>query len=163
MLNNTWGDLSLAFWGQTDSTIHAGRLRGVFYESCLFTKEASHYAYSLFIVSLIRFADNIVNNKQKIIDHWIVTCFALMFLSTSFASVNMLLSFVVIYLSYRWGVLRPNNMKLEISIVGTIVTMIVVLGAGVTIMGGMEGNTIGDRLSNFYTNIGDFMTFEMAY
>ncbi|MBR4326757.1 MAG: hypothetical protein IKP73_14655 [Bacteroidales bacterium] len=162
MLNDIWGDVSLAFWGDTSSTIHAGRLRGLFYESCLFTREASHYVYSLLCVAIIKLADNIMNNRNKIIDFWIVICLILMLLSTSFASLNMITAFFCIYFAYRWGVRHLTEKKAEILMTGTFVVMLLLVTSVSSILNIGEGSFIGDRLQNAFDNFGNYMTFDIA-
>ena len=159
-LNNLWGEIDLAFWGDTTSTVHTGRLRGFLYESCLFNKESSIHAYSFFIVSLIKIANNILNDKTRKIDYYIILCYVLMFLSTSFTSVILILSFVAIYITYRWGVLRPNTMGVE----KIIVAVTLLLSTSFSIVIGItEDDFILRRLFNLFENVGNYLTFDIDY
>lgn len=159
-LNETWGDLCRAFFGDAKNTVYAGRLRGFFYESNLFTREASHYAYSLFCVAIIKFADNIVNNRNKKIDNWIFLCFVLMLLSTSFLSVSTITTFILVFISYRWGVLRPITMKAEMIVLGILILALFLSSFALSFS---ENNFIGNRLNILINNFSAYFTFDISF
>jgi hypothetical protein len=159
-LNNLWGDLDLAFWGDTASTVHAGRLRGIFYESTLFQKEASTHTFSLFVVSLIKFANNVANGKSRKIDYTIILCYILMYLSTSFTSVILTLTFIIIYFVYRWGILRPETMRAEQIIISFIGIGLFMFSSILFVFNSNEDSFILNRFFGFIDNVGNYFTFE---
>ena len=108
-----WASFTELFFGTTPSTVYESRLRGDLYELNLFTKEASHYAYTLFIAMIILLAKNIIVGKKSGFSFSIIICIILMMLSTSFSIVLFLPAFGVIYLLYRWCVFKPSSMRYE--------------------------------------------------
>lgn len=159
-LNDTWGDLCRIIFGEAKNTVYAGRLRGFFYELNLFTREASHYAYSLFCVAVIKYADNIVNNRKKKVDNWILLCFVLMLLSTSFQSVSLILTFSFIFFSYRWGILRPSTMKAEMIVTGVLILFLSLSSFALSFS---EDSFIGNRINIMIDNFDSYFTFDIAF
>lgn len=162
-LNSTWGEYDFLFFGETPSTVYEGRLRGLFYESVLFNTESSIHAYSLFIVSLIKFANNAANDKKYKIDKSIILCYVMMYLSTSFSSALMTITFLSIYMVYRWGILRPDSMKIEMMVTVVIVLLSLSIFSITTILGTSKDDIIASRLLNMFDNIGDYFTFDANY
>ena len=108
-----WGNVTEFFFGESSSTVFEARLRGNSYELNLFTKEASHYAYTLFLCLVVKLTSNILIGKPHGLSLSIFVCMFLMVLSTSFSTVMFLSAFWIIYLLYRWYVLCPKTMRYE--------------------------------------------------
>lgn len=157
-LNKIWGDVLLELFGDTDSTVFEGRLRGYTYELNLFTKEASHYAYVLLLIAIIRMAYNAMRGKKNVIDIYIILSMVLMVLSTSFSSLLFIGGFVVLYLIYRWYIIRPQTMKFEKTL-AVILVIILFFYQAVILNIGSEG-FIGGRLAGLYENFDDIVTFD---
>jgi len=145
-----WGNITEFFFGSTPSTVYEARLRGGTYELNLFSKEASHYAYTLFLSMIILFARNIFIGNKSGVNFSLLLCVALMILSTSFSVVLFLASFFVLFLLYRWGVLRPSTQKYE-KLVLIAVSVFGFSGFMSFIIANDDGFVFG-RLSNFIEN-----------
>ena len=124
MQNALWGDLSLSFFGRTTSTVYAGRLRGGLYELTLFTKEAATFAYSLFVVLLIKMTDNVVKGK-KLFDKYMITAIGLLLLSTSFSSLYELTILIAIVLLYKYYVTHIKTIVFYSLLVGALMLFLI--------------------------------------
>lgn len=111
-LNESWGNFLENTFGTSSSTIFESRLRGSTYELTLFTKEASHYAYCLTIMLLIKISSNIMNRK-KLIDKWVAFNIMLMVFAMSFSVLLFGLFLIFVILHYRWDVIKPKSIRTE--------------------------------------------------
>lgn len=152
-MNTQWGDFDLFFWGDVESTVHAGRLRGIFYESCLFTREASHYAFTLFMVALIKFANNVCRNNDRKIDKSMISCFVLMFLSTAFSAVLMFSTFMAIYFVYKYGFERSSLLVYILIILFIIIIAVPFITAA--------DISIVNRINDLFDSFADYMSFDL--
>lgn len=155
--NIIWGDFAESVLGTSSSTAFEGRLRGATYELTLFTKEASHYSYALFLCLIIKFGKNILIRKKDGVSFSMLVCVILMSLSTSFSTVLFLFAFVSLFLLHRWGIQRPKKMHLEKLF---FVAMLFVGSGGVMAYIANADGAIWGRLSNMFDNWETFVDIE---
>lgn len=141
--NESWGNVIEMFFGKSTSTIYDARVRGGNYELTLFTKEASHYAYCLTIMLLVKIAHNINARKKYLFDKWILLNIVLLLFSMSFSSVLFGLFLFLVLLLYRWYVIVPNSIKVE----KTIFTIVIIflLGSLSSIISGLSDSGFFSR------------------
>lgn len=160
--NALWGDMLKIMFGVRDESMVAyyGRVRGGLYELNLFTTEASHYAYILFLVILIKFAYNIAINKKVKLDVPIYVSMALALLSTSFSALLFLAGFVAICLIYRWEVFKPKSRKKEQwAFIGVVAVCVPWALVSITKQVETEGAVLF-RLTNLLNNFNDYMALD---
>lgn len=159
-----WGQFLESILGYTESTyIYDDYSRGDDggIGLALFTREASHYAFSLLLCLIINFAGNLFKDCNKRFDLFTAICIFLMLLSTSFSTILFLSTFVVLYLIYRWTILCPSTMKKEI----LFVSLFIFVGSSifVSVLSGHSDGFVTGRLLNFYDQFGDFFDVEGLY
>lgn len=157
-LNEVWGDIMLLFFGERESTVMEGRLRGDLYELTLFTQEASHYAYILMVIIIIKLADNILNKRKSKIDIFIIISLFLMAFSTSFSAVYMAISFFSIYLAYRWYIQKPKYMRYEKILFMS--AMFIILSSISVVIAINVDSFVFNRLINLYDNFDELLTMD---
>ena len=160
--NELWGNMLKIMFGIRDESMVAyyGRMRGGLYELNLFTTEASHYAYILFLVILLKFANNISINKKKKLDFPIIVSVVIALLSTSFSALLFLAGFAALYLVYRWGIIKPKSRKIEqIVFIGLIIVFSSSALISITKQAETEG-AILFRLTNLFNNWDDYMAID---
>lgn len=144
-----WGKTTEFLFGTTPSTVYESRQRGDAYELNLFTREASHYAYTLFLCIVIKMGKNVFT-KRRALSPTIIVCAALMLLSTSFSTILFLIAFFFLYLLYRWGIQKPKQIRFE-----KFFLIVGILGGFSSVMAYLaqhdDGFVIG-RLLNFVEN-----------
>lgn len=160
-LNETWGNVITFFFGERSSTIAEGRLRGDLYELTLFTQEASHYAYVLLFIAIIKLTDNIINNRRHKIDLYLFLTLLLMALSTSFSVIYMIASFFFIYLLYRWYIERPKYMRYEK--IAFITAFLAVLSYLSVFLAMNVDSFVYSRLINLYENFDELLTIDYSF
>lgn len=159
--NTIWGHTLETLFGTSEFTVYEARLRGGTYELNLFTKEASHYAYALFLMPIIILADNLIQGKKNGISLSIFICIILSLISTSFSTLLFVFAFFYIFLLYRWGIQKPKTMKIE-KILLTI-GIIVVLSFTTIILTMYSDGFVTGRLLNLTENFSDFATTDVQY
>ena len=159
-MGETWGSVLEVIFGYSEDTVYEGRLRGNSYELNLFTREASHYAYILFVCTIVLFTNNVIEKKRKI-SLSLLSCIFLIVFSTSFSSLLFLSGFLLFYLSYRWYILNPQSRKKEIY---TFVFLVSIVAPIFTLfLGSNNDNFVGERLVNMLGNFGDFFSNDWNY
>jgi hypothetical protein len=160
-LNELWGECLISFWGEVDSTSYQGRLRGNSYELTNFTQEASHYAYVLMFVCIVKLANNIIQSKKRKLSIGIWTSLFLMAFSTSFSVVYLSISFFVIYIMYRWSIQRPKHMKYEKT---ALLISFVVLISSLSVFISMNiDNYVFNRIVIMLENYEDIFQIDWTY
>ena len=153
-MNDFWGECKDAFWGVTKFTAN-GRLRGNFYELVLLTKEASHFAYAMFITAIILISHNIIN-KGKMVSKSLLLCCFLLLVSTSFSAILFLVALIALMLMYRWYIQKPKTANLEKIL--AISAFIVILTSAAILINYFSDGFVGKRLAFFYENAEAFFS-----
>jgi len=112
-------------FGYSDSTILEARNRGFGIELQGLTKEASHYAYVLFLSIVILIANNVVlksTNKK-----WILLAIMLMVFSMSFSTVLFGSALYFINLLYRWNQLEEVNRRRKQVLTGIVFVLVLLI------------------------------------
>jgi hypothetical protein len=157
-LKKTWGVMMETMLGFSESTVYDAELRGDSYGINLFTRESSHFAFTLLLCLIINMAINICKGRKNGINRYTFVILVLMLLSTSFSMVLFLAAFITIFLLYRWTVLCPPSMKREI-----LTLIIVILSCSSLLVAVIVENSDGfvaGRLLNLTSNIGDFFNMD---
>ena len=161
-LGEVWGASMESLLGYTDSTyIYENRERGSGFELALFTRESSHYVFSLLLCLIINLAVNIGKGKKNGIDVFTIICVLLILLSTSFSSILYLLSFIILYLLYRWMILCPPTMKKEM--IFTITAGVLGSSLIMTILVSNSDGFITERLLNLFRNYDDLLNVDTEW
>lgn len=134
--NESWGNMIEMFFGKSTSTIYDARLRGVNYELTLFTKEASHYAYCLTIMLLVKIAHNINARKKYLFDKWMLLNIVLLLFSMSFSSILFGSFLLIVLILYRWYIIKPKSVKVEKIII--FIGVLFLLGSLSSIVSGLS-------------------------
>ena len=159
--NAEWGEMLLWMFGERESTIYEGRMRGNTYELNLFTLEASHYAYILFVICIAFMANNIMTKKKRIVDMFVIVAVLLMLMSTSFSVAYILPSLILFYLLYRWYVAVPSSATFEkVVVIGCII--IISLSAS-SILAAQSDGFVERRFINFVENFSGFTDTEVSF
>ena len=159
-LNDMWGNMITFLFGTFDVSFTEGRLRGDSYELILFTRESSHYAYTIFLSSIVLFANNLINKRKNGFSFSLLICFLLLILSTSFSSLLFFIGFISLFLVYRWFIERPTSYRKEIFSTAILIMLLFITLP--VILSNMGDGFIGDRLSNLVINWRDFMAFDLT-
>lgn len=119
-----WGNMMEFLWGKSDLTSYVSQLnRGDYYDLNLFTREPSHWAYSLFICLMIKFVSNIVEGKVGGIDKYLILALILMVCTLAFSSLLFLFFFFCYFLLYRWCIYKPRTMVVEKYVLYTFIIL----------------------------------------
>lgn len=115
-------------FGFSESTIYEARTRGFGVELTGLTKEASHYAYMLFMCIIILFSKYSINKSKHDIK-WIVLGFVLLLFCMSFSTVLFISAIIAIYTLYKWNLFEQNkrNIKKQFLIASIIAIIIIVV------------------------------------
>lgn len=158
-LNDMWEFGKTLLFGDTKYTFH-GRLRGSLYELELFTKETSHFAYTMFLSAIIIMTNNILK-YGKLTSRSFFLCLFLIIVSTSFSGLMFILALLCIMLVYRWSVEKPRTTKMEI--VSLIALTIVSVSSLAVILSYTSNGFVGGRLFFLYDNFEAFVTTDWSY
>lgn len=151
-LNSAWGNLMKFLWGENDALYESEMNRGSFYDLNLFTREPSHWAYSLFVCAVIIFATDIIVGRRSGYSKSMLLCMVLMALSLSFSSVLFLASFILLWIIYRWYLLKPKTVSLEKKLVMMFLGVVFMLGASFLLL--FPDNLFASRLLFIFDNFG---------
>jgi hypothetical protein len=106
-----YGEVVKWIFGLSDSTIVYARYRGFGVELQGLTKEASHFAYVLFVSTIILLADHAVLKSKN--SGWIFLSIVLLFFCMSFSALLFGSGLIFIFVLYRWnkldGIIRYRN------------------------------------------------------
>ena len=156
--NKLWGEILETMLGFTESTVYVAELRGSSLGLNLFSRESSHFAFSLLLCLIINMATNIMKGRKNGLDKFTIVILLLMLLSTSFSMVMFLAGFMIIFLLYRWTVLCPATTKKE------IITLVAVAFLGsslvMTLLYANQNSFVAGRLLNLTGQLGEFFNMD---
>lgn len=157
-LNKLWGEMLETMLGFTESTVYVAELRGGDLGLNLFTRESSHFAFSLLLCLIINLATNILSGRKNGLDKFTIVILLLMLLTTSFSMVMFLVGFMVIFFLYRWTVLCPATTKKEI----IILMAVVFFGSSLvmTVLYANQDSFVTGRLLNLTGQLGEFFNMD---
>lgn len=159
-LNEVWGSFLLFFFGDTESTVYEGHLRGDVYGLNLFTREPAAYSMTLFLVLVIKMAVNRLNGEKRIIDWTIGLGVFLMILSTSMSAYIYVVIFFVLYLLYRWIIKCPKYMKYEKILLFIVLSLV---SSSAIYYLGLSDDYVAQRISNIINNLDSFLAVDWDY
>lgn len=125
--SNLWGETMELLWGKNEALYTSELNRGSYYDLNLFTQEPSHWAYSLFICSIIIFSTNINKGINSGFSISLLFTILLMMMSLSFSSLLFLFGFFILFLIYRWYFQKPKTIALEKKIL-VLLLLVTVIG-----------------------------------
>lgn len=142
-MSEFWGNMIEILFGKSSSTIYDARVRSGNYELTLFTKEASHYAYCLTIMLLVKVAHNINARKNCLFDKWTILNVVLLLFSMSFSSILFGSFLLIVLILYRWYIIKPKWVKLEKMLI--FIGVLFLLGSLSSIISGLSDSGFFSR------------------
>lgn len=144
-----------SFFGYNENVFLYTEKFGKFIRLSGMSSEASHYAYSLFIIAIIEYA-NVKLNKEKHI--WLWLTLALLLVSMSFSSILYIGAFAAMYIIIK----NKNNIYFGKKIIFTFIGIIIfVVGVGVIInLNAFQNSYYGKRLMEIFNDTNLFVKLE---
>lgn len=129
-----YGKILIGIFGLAESTIVMARQRGFGLELQGLTKEASHFAYALFVSILILFTDKFVSKSKNYF--WIFLGSVLLFFSMSFSALLFGIAILTVLLFARWNnVSEKSKFREQILLVTFAAIIVFFLVQGIATLG----------------------------
>lgn len=127
-----YGEAIKYLFGYADSTVVLARTRGYGIELQGFTKEASHYSYTLFISIVILLSQKNNSKSNHYQDIWILAGIMLMIFCMSFSSVLFGIAFISIYVLTHWNITQSKFFRIVkqgLFVIAIVIGIIIIINS----------------------------------
>ena len=144
-----------SFFGYNENVFLYTEKMGRFIRLSGMTTEASHYAYTLFLIAIIEYANIKYNKKERI---WLWLSLILLLISMSFSSILYIVAFILIYKFIE----NKNTVNYGKKIIYVIISFVavVVLAAVIINLNSFQNSYYGKRLMEILNDSSLFIKLE---